>query len=233
MNFLAHFIFATRFQSPILPLPAYAVGTALPDLLPLAAASVRFRLAQVNHSIVTSLEDQALRAGVRSHLAADAAFHRTQVFADAQTEAGALLDGAGFMGIRVRRFFLAHILVELALDAALLRTNPAVGEEFYAAFEAADREDVTRWAEIALTRLLPNLPHVLTRFASSRYLLHYQTDEGVATGLSRLCARARQDTFDGENHARLARIVGEMVQRVSPQWQKFISETAYLSTTLK
>ena len=49
----------------------------------------------------------------------------------------------------------------------------------------------------------PELPAVLARFARSRYLESYREDGGVAEGLSRLCARARQDTFEGENFARL------------------------------
>jgi len=225
MNFLAHFTVATRFHPRVLSLPAYTVGTALPDLLPLAAAHTRLRPQPVTQFLANSLEDQALRAGVLSHLAADAAWHKTQSFADSQAEAGLLLAQAGFREMRVRRFFFAHILVELALDAALLRANSAVGEDFYAAFSAADMGSVTGWTEAVLARPLPELPFVLKHFAASRYLLHYRTDEGVAEGLSRLCARVRQDTFEGKNYVRLTRVVGKTVQMLMPQVSRIVSET--------
>jgi len=227
LNFLAHHVLATRFLSPTPPLPFYAVGAALPDLLPLAARGARLRAASVEIAPARTPEETALQAGASSHLATDAAFHKTPAFAAAQAQAGTLLDGAGFVGIRVRRFFVAHVLVELALDAALLRAERAVADDFYAAFAAADPAAVTRWAEAAVARPLPTLPGVLARFARSRYLLSYGEDAGVAEGLSRVCGRARQDTFAGENFARLTRIVGETVEALAgPRAMSLLAETA-------
>ena len=246
MNFLAHSILARRLWSPPpADLPAYVVGSALPDLIGLAAPRVRLRqrdpLAPNNGGTGIGKEGAINRAptlappelgaggaistGVRAHLATDAAFHKTAAFAEAQAEVGALLDGAGFAGIRVRRFFVAHVLTELALDAALLRADPALGEQFYAAFAQADFDAVTRWAEGETGRLLPHLPDVLARFAASRYLLSYATDAGVATGLSRTCLRARQDGFEGENFARLIPVVQEAVGLVAARAEALLSET--------
>ena len=225
MNFLAHYVLATRFLTPAGPLPPYVVGSALPDLLPLAASRVRLRPALVERQPAPTAEEAALRAGILVHLATDAAFHKTPSFAAAQAEAGRLLDQAGFEGIRVRRFFLAHVLTELALDAVLLRSDPTIADDFYAAFAAADRARVTRWTEAAVGGLLPDLPAVLTRFARSRYLYQYAEDEGVAMGLSRVCARARQDTFEGENYARLVAVVGQTVTALEAQAEALLGET--------
>ena len=225
MNFLAHHVLATRLLPPADPLPPYIVGSALPDLLPLAASRVRFRPALVERQPATTDEEIALRAGILIHLATDAAFHKTPAFAAAQAEAGCILDEATFEGIRVRRFFLAHVLVELALDAILLRGDSSTADDFYAAFAAADRARVTRWTEAAVGRPLPDLPAVLTRFARSRYLYQYAEDEGVATGLSRLCARARQDTFEGENYARLVAVVGRTVAALEGRVAALLRET--------
>lgn len=225
MNFLAHHVIATRFLTPINPLPMYVVGSALPDLLPLAANRIRLRQALVERQPAATSEEETLRAGVLVHLATDAAFHKTPAFAGAQAETSRLLDRAGFEGIRVRRFFLAHVLTELALDAVLLRRDSTVADDFYTAFAAADRARVTRWTEAAVGRPLPDLSAVLTRFARSRYLYQYGEDEGVATGLSRLCARARQDTFEGENYARLVAVVGRTVAALEGQAEALLGET--------
>ncbi len=225
MNFLAHFCVAARAEPLPAARPAYVAGTALPDLLPLAAPRARLRISGVASAPIHSSEDLALRDGVLAHLAADAAWHKTRAFAQAQAEASRRIEQAGFSQIRVRRFFLAHILVELALDAALLRRDPALGEDFYAAFSAANRQAVLGWAENAVARPLPALPMVLERFVASRYLMQYQTDEGVTTGLAHLCARARQDSFAGENYARLTKIVGETVQALASQADGLLGET--------
>ena len=226
MNFLAHYVLATRYVMPAEPLPFYVVGTALPDLLPLASPRTRLRPVSVGAAPAPTPEDAALRAGVLTHLATDAAFHKTASFAAAQTDAKALLQWTPFNGIRVRGFFVAHVLVELALDAALLRADPGTANGFYAAFTEADLAAVTRWAERAVGVSLPDLPAVLTRFARSRYLYSYDADEGVAEGLSRVCGRARQDTFEGENNQRLVSVVGETVQALAGRAEEMLTETA-------
>ena len=250
MNFLAHSMIARRLWSPPpADLPAYVVGSALPDLIGLAAPRVRLRERKdplaPNNGGIRDLGERpscpnlappllgvggAVSAGVRAHLATDAAFHKTAAFAEAQAQVGGLLGDAGFAGIRVRRFFVAHVLVELALDAALLRADPTLGEEFYAAFAQADFHAVTRWAEEETGRPLPRLPDVLARFAASRYLLSYATDEGVATGLSRTCQRARQDGFEGENFARLVPVVQKAVGLVAARAEALLSETYHLAS---
>ena len=230
MNFLAHHAIAMHSLTPADPLPMYVVGSVLPDLLPLADAHLRPAL--INHESDDGLEDAALRRGVRVHLATDAAFHKTAAFAGAQAEVGHILAQTPFEGIRVRRFFVAHVLVELALDAVLLRDTPSLADEFYEAFDAADYAHITRWTEGILGQPLPKLPLVLTRFAESRYLRQYEQDEGVATGLSRLCARARQDTFEGENYARLVAVVKQAVEAVEGRAEALLAETgAALSLT--
>lgn len=217
MNFLAHFVVAAR-RAP----PAFVVGNALPDLLPLAAPRLRLRPAALSQAS----DGDGLRAGVLTHLAADAAFHKTTAFADAQAEIRVLLAEAGFVGIRVRAFFLSHILVELALDAALLRADLSLADDFYADFGGADFAAVARWTETAVGVPLPHLPAVLSRFAGSRYLFGYETDGGLAEGIHRLCVRARQDGFDGENWERLERLAGKSVAAVARRQAELIGETA-------
>ena len=262
MNFLAHFLIATRISPPrpnseeqdgakvvgallvapsvfsapsSCPAPlnwgggaksAYVLGTALPDLLPLAESRVRLRPAQIAAAETRTAFEAALRAGVLMHLATDAAFHKTAAFALAQAEVSTLLAEVAFDGIRVRRFFVAHVLTELVLDAALLRTDPALTDRFYEAFADADFDAAMLWTEKVTARSLPHLPHVLERFAGSQYLRHYAEDDGVATGLSNLCRRAGQDTFEGDNFARLVGVVSQKAARMPPFIPSLLSETA-------
>jgi hypothetical protein len=226
VNFLAHYVLATRFLTPVLPLSFYVIGTALPDLLPLTAEKARLRPAQLTQATAPTDYGMALGAGVGVHLETDRAFHKTRAFTEAQAEVTTLLARTPFEGIRIRRFFIAHVLTELALDAVLLRIDPAIADSFYAAFAEADLTAVTRWTKTATGYPLTHLTDVLTRFARSQYLRHYSDDDGVATGLSRLCQRARQDTFDGENFTQLVAVVGETIALLPHYLPSLFSETA-------
>lgn len=214
MNFLAHYLLATKYLAPIEPLSYFVVGTSLPDLLPLA--SVRLRPASLLTSPYSAAEHIALREGALSHFAADAAFHKLAEFHAAQERIADFILEAGFEGIRVRRFFLAHILVELALDAALLQDAPYIVDDFYCAFNKDEINEAARWTEFVLNRGIPDLYPVLARFARSRYLQTYRDNAGVATGVNRLCARARQDMFEGANDERLRNLVSRSLSIIDP-----------------
>ena len=226
MNFLAHFVLATRFLEPPAERPAYVLGNALPDLLPRSDPRARFRPAALELSSPKDAQAAALRGGVLAHLATDAAFHKTDPFTEAQAGIKLLLRGAHFPNMRLRPFFLAHVLAELALDAALLRAEPTLADAFYADFAAADFVRATQWTEATLHTPHPTLPGVLARFARSRYLDSYRKDEGVAEGLSRLCARARQDTFEGANFRRLTAMVADSVRLLHVAAPALLADTA-------
>jgi hypothetical protein len=226
VNFLAHYVIATRFLMPSEPASAYAIGTALPDLLPRAEGRARLRPVQMERAGAQTEFEAALSAGVSVHLATDAAFHKTAAFAQAQQEVGQILGETAFEGIRVRRFFAAHVLTEMALDAVLLRGEPALADEFYNVFAAADRSAVTRWTETVTEKRLPNLTNVLVRFARSRSLRGYGIDDGVAAGFSNLCRQTGQDTFDGENFTRLVHVMSQVASRLPKYVPALLSETA-------
>ena len=226
MNFLAHYVIATRSLAPPAPLPFYVVGNALPDLLPLADRHRRLRPATMRLSPAATPEENALRAGAQAHLATDAAFHKTAAFAEAQAHVGTLVQRAEFTAIRVRRFFLTHILVELALDAVLLRREADLADDFYHAFTAAPLPPVVAWAESTLGIPLPLLPAVLTRFARSGYLRSYAANDGVAEGLSRVSVKARQDALLGDNRRRLSHLVSQAIPVVAALTPALLEQTA-------
>lgn len=228
MNFIAHFAAATRLLSPALPTPLYVMANALPDLLPLAAPRARLRPALLDATPHLNPEDTAMTAGARMHLLTDEVFHKTRAFVNAQREAGPLIDRAGFTNMRARRFFLAHVLTELALDAHLVRQEPALVDTFYAYCADADGMQITRWAEAATLRPLPALPQTLARFAEFQYLRFYADDAGVAEGFNRLCARARQDTFKGDNEQRLVTLTTQIAALMDAGLAQALLDETYL-----
>lgn len=237
MNFLAHYLLATQYFPPVEPVSLYIVGNALPDLLPLASA--RLSMTALRESPHPISDNGALTQGATIHLLTDAAFHRLGTFRGVQEEISSLISEARFTDIRVRRFFFAHILTELALDSALLRHDRQLAEGFYSAFKPPEITAAAKWSENTLRREIPTLPFVLARFERSRYLNLYMDNAGVAEGLNRLCARAKQDTFEGANAERLIDLAGRAISAVSVNANVLMDETAeatrlaYLPTTSK
>ena len=229
MNFLAHFVVATRFLPPAAPLPLYVLANAFPDLLPLAAPRTRLRAALLNAAPRLTPEDNIITAGARMHLLTDEVFHKTRAFALAAEEVGQLVDRAGFTDMRARRFFLAHVLTELALDAHLIRQEPALLDTFYACCAKADTMQITRWAEAVTQQSLPLLPQTLARFAEFQYLRYYADDAGVAEGFNRLCVRARQDTFAGDNERRLVTLTAQIVALMDAGLAQALADETYAS----
>ena len=233
VNFLAHYVLATALFAATRAIAVLCGGNGPARFAAIGiCADDYLRQAIVTSRLPQSAEEAALQAGVSVHLATDAAFHKTEAFARAQAIVSRFLSETDFVGIRVRRFFVAHILAELALDAVLVRTDPSIADSFYSAFNEANYAVVTRWTEDVVGKHLPHLPSVLARFAESHYLLHYQEPEGVATGLSRLCGRARQDTFKGENYGRLVEVVEKSTAALESQAEALLEETAEVMRAL-
>lgn len=226
MNFLAHYVLATRSLTPATPLPFYVVGNALPDLLPLADRHRRLRPVTLTLASTATAEERALQAGAQAHLATDAAFHKTAAFGEAQAQLSVLVRQAEFTAMRVRRFFLTHILAELALDAILLRREADLADNFYAAFTAAPPSSAAAWTESLLGAPLPRLPAVLARFAQSQYLRSYAVESGVAEGLSRVSVKARQDAFLGDNRRRLEHLVSQALPLIADFAPSLLEQTA-------
>jgi hypothetical protein len=144
-----------------------------------------------------------LARGARLHLATDRAFHAAPAFHEATTEVSARLRAAPFSCPPPRVFFLAHVFVEVALDAVLLRRDPALADHFYAQFEAGDLTVVADETARLGKRPVPHLAGTLARFARARYLFDYATDDGLARALSRIARRANLAAFaatDADHH---------------------------------
>lgn len=223
MNFLAHYVVAQRALPSLTP--AAALGNALPDLLPLAAPRTRLRLATLPRTPAATPTDIALTQGVRLHLLTDNAFHKTPAFADAQAIIRQYITEAGFDTIRTRAYFLAHVLAELALDAHLLRANPALASDFYNALDAAPTRDAARWTEQLTRHPLPHLPDVLDNFRRTQYLRSYSTDAGVAEGIHRLRARTRQPPLTGGNAVRLLRLTAQATDAMRALAPRLLAQT--------
>ncbi len=171
MNYLAHSL-------SVLHCPYRLAGTALPDWLRVAAPGVRLRPRHVDRFSGPEHAPcwQRLAQGVLLHHRDDGEFHFRPAFLALCEEAR--------LGLQARFAaqsphvvgFLAHLLVELLLDAAILDLAPEVGRRYYAQLERLDRAQVGRFVHQATGKPVPELPAWIDRFCRLRFLFDYLED---------------------------------------------------------
>ena len=194
MNFLSH-----DFILPADSTPLARLASALPDLWavlhrkPLPLVVLR-TLEASRHS-----EARQLARGVRSHLAADTAFHGHPSFGQRVAWLAPQLEPL-WKGLR-HGHLAAHVLVEMILDAWLIERQPMRVDDYYACFSPSRIRLAARWS--ASDKLMENeVISVIERFSNSQFLRDYATPEGLLDRFVRLMmhtpfASGTHPDFDG------------------------------------
>jgi hypothetical protein len=211
MNYLSHH----RVARAAVPdaAPEFYVGNVLPDLLG-TSGEARLRTRSVQS------QSGELARGARLHLATDKLFHGHAAFRDASAEASALLREAPFSEPPPRLFFLAHVFVEVALDGVLAEEDISHVDHFYAQFADCDLttvvEQTGQW--VGAEGPLLGLAVTLKRFMDAAYLYSYETPEGRAEALARVCQRAGlQFGISAEDKAVAATAFARFAPMVAPR----------------
>lgn len=213
MNFLSHHALARQLV-PGEP-PLFYAGNLLPDWLGIS----REGTLRKHH-----LEGRqgALAEGARLHLATDQRFHSDPVFGALCDEAKALLRPLPLK----RVFFLAHVAVELAMDAQLLRTNSPDAEDLFTQLGLCLPEIAPEAARLLSRDTLPELAGVAERFVQYRWIMAYKTDAGVARRLVQLGERVGIPCLAEPEQQQLTVILGQLYRRVAPETAGLISRAA-------
>lgn len=182
MNFLAHALLH-------LDDPWVVAGTSLPDWLRVLQRGVRLPPARLNAlALAQGSPTHRLRAGVLRHHEDDRRFHAEPGF-EALAHELTLALRALSPDRRFRASTLAHISVEILVDAALLESHPGCGERYYQAVASLDAAELGEAARTLSEAELPRLPELHRRFLQARFILDYVSDEGVVGALDAVLRR--------------------------------------------
>jgi hypothetical protein len=172
MNFLSHSIVLPPDSTEVT-----RVGSALPDLWPLAAP--RPLPALVLRALDASPDPRCaqLRVGIAHHMQADAVFHSHPDF-EGRMDWLARQLRTHWPDLQHASTY-AHVLVEMLLDRWLIEQDPRPLEIYYQAFSP---ENLSFAAEHAVVDPVaaPALLAVLERFAGLQFLRGYTHAEGLA-----------------------------------------------------
>jgi acyl carrier protein phosphodiesterase len=213
MNYLSHHhvAFVRHSDAP----PFFYLGNVLPDLYS-AAGEGRLRESDVEKFP----QDSLLTQGIKLHLATDKHFHGTLAFEQAMAFVAERFHAETFSAPPKRVFFLAHVFVELVLDAHLARTEPQLLEHHYAQITTEGNAAFAQELETWLGNPLPHLREVLEGVRVRQPLRSYAEPIGVIKALNRVCTRATLPVYESsQDHEALTRLY-EVTLAQMPKWQE-------------
>lgn len=202
MNFLSHY-----FVDRVNPDDMFTVGAATPDLLSIYDPKHRVKSGHLKRlpKETRALVDPGLIAGLEAHFFVDAVFHSSDYFLEETQFISAML--IEFFPERdiPRKYFLAHILLELMIDKVLIEDHPGILESYYAHFELLSPFHRVRTdTERIIGFQMDNYEGFLLKFVKNKYL------------------------YDYKNFSHLIYVIGRILRRVNISEDGFLSDDRFL-----
>ena len=221
MNFIAHY-FLDRHR----PESHFAVGAATPDLLSIYNSRLRIK----QHHI-KKLEQQELSEmesifaeGVYRHFLADKVFHSSEFFqSETQHLSARLKEDLSHTEIH-RKYFIAHVLLELLLDKVIIQDHPGILEDYYDHYGEIQLNDVRMATEKIATHPLPKYEEFLDKFRKNRFLFKYKAYDHIIYVLSRIMLRVGIENQAWIEDYSFVKLMGEYEDRLSGNYEGVFEE---------
>ncbi len=198
MNYFAH---GMRFTAR----PYFLAGTAVPDWLSVADRRVRMRprrasrLVDGTQSIVAEVA-----AGAMQHLKDDRWFHKTRTFIETSNELTCMFRDLLGPEDGFRPGFLGHVVTELLLDGVLIEKNPDLVDDYYAALDEVDPEQVQRAVNRMARHQTTHLAAMIPLFRRERFLRDYLEPRCLLYRLNQVMRRIKLKRLPDETEGVLA-----------------------------
>jgi hypothetical protein len=178
LNYLSHFYTHHRNDD------AFNAGLILPDL---ARKWVRnFRTIAPGHNSFFN----SLTAGCLRHYEADQVFHRSSFFGELNTSALEIIKSMDEANLVQRKWFIAHVVVEMMLDRAILKTEPAVADDFYASLDRLPLGEVGSFMQLHGCHDPVPFLRAFRHFIHAQYIRHYTDNNSLMYSLGKIMQRA-------------------------------------------
>ena len=172
--------------------PCFLAGTAIPDWMNVVDRKARLRSKRaalfVDHA---DPQLAAVAAGVMQHHHDDDWFHRTRVFAELNLQIVGEIRRVLPSDDTMRPRFLAHILVELLLDAALIEEDLPRLDQYYQVMDSLDGQLVEDAFNEMAPRPVQGLERFIGLFSAERFLYDYTDDGKLLKRLNQVMRRVR------------------------------------------
>jgi len=194
--------------------PYYLAGTAVPDWLNVVDRRVRVRSRHaLVHLPAADARLASVAAGIAQHCRDDDWFHQTRAFAELSLEICRQLREVLPADDGFRPHFLGHILVELLLDAELIRDDPARLDAYYSAMDGVEPQAVEEAVSTIAGRAVPNLATFIPLFSRERFLWDYGDDGKLLFRVNQVMRRVGLPLLPTEVSAIFATARGVVARR--------------------
>ena len=185
MNYFAH---GRRFLED----PCFLAGTSIPDWMNVVDRKARLRSKQAA-PFVNDEDSQlaAVAAGVVQHHHDDDWFHQTRAFVELNLQLLTEIRQCLVADTTMRPRFLAHILVELLLDAALIEEDPPLLDRYYEVMDSMDGQLVQAAFNRMSSRPVSELGKFIGLFSAERFLYDYTDDGKLLRRLNQVMRRVK------------------------------------------
>lgn len=179
--------------------PYFLAGTAVPDWLNVVNRRIRVRSRHAaTHLHASDTRLAAVAAGILQHCRDDDWFHQTRAFAELSLGISWQLRELLPADDGFRPHFLGHILVELLLDAELIRDDPTRLEAYYRALENLEPPIVEAAVSTIAGRDVPNLAAFIPLFSRERFLWDYGDDGKLLLRVNQVMRRVGLPLLPGD-----------------------------------
>jgi hypothetical protein len=222
MNFLAHFYLDRSHLSS-----SFIVGAATPDLLSIYNSGLRIKAGHVDHlpAEIRAQVDPQFLLGLERHFHADRVFHSSALFHQ-ETQALSRMLEAEFPEQDIpRKYFIAHILLELLIDKVLIHKDDRLLADYYQHFENLHPfTDLRLGTETVAAHPLPNYESFLTKFVENKYHYHYTENDHLIYILRRLLRRVGIEHSHFLDDPRFDLLMQNFELRIGAYLEQFFTE---------
>jgi hypothetical protein len=167
--------------------PWFVAGTALPDWLRVLDRRARVPPETLApHVGAADVRVASLARGALRHHDDDRAFHSSTSFAEARHAVADVIRGVLDEADGHRPFFLAHLVVEVQLDASLAAATPRLLDDYYAALASLSPDDVEATTRVLAPASPGGLARLVRRFVDERFVADYADPAATVRRLDRV-----------------------------------------------
>ncbi len=205
MNLFAHYYFHHRPGNC-----TYNAGLLFPDLLRMLTLNQRVGLNKLQNSI-SKIHSENLISGIVQHFEADHQFHNWAWFIEKNKQ---LTQSIRNEGLNIKRdWFLAHIMIELAIDHVLVCQNKPMVAKLYSDLGACEHQWDLFFKNQGFSEL--RLWTVgLHKFRASEYIFSYKDTDNVIYALNRIYQNAGIGTLSDIQTKFLVVILNNLIPEI-------------------
>ncbi len=209
MNYLSHF-----YLDHVAGNPYFNVGLLLPDI---AKDQVKTFKVTVSDLIPVHKE---IQLGCLRHYKSDKIFHASSFFMDNMHWINEELKNTAISNLVQRKWFIAHIMMELMVDRQIVKNEPAMVDDFYGNLLLVDEIQLNNYL-LKFGAIDPeNFIVRFNHFRTVKYIYYYADNNKFVYSLNRIMMRAGLQEMNQSDKSIMEKFIIEMETRYFSDYEK-------------